>query len=372
MRIESIDVYLVALPLRQPQPNEPRAADKLETVIVRLGGGGASGWGEASPGNSPRMHAEWAAGAFACLRDWLAPALVGADLPTGKDLQDRLGVFRGNQFAKSALDAAWWDLKARLENRPLHQVLGGTRSAVELGVSFDRMDTIDELLAKMKAAFEAGFSRVELKIRPGWDVHMLNIMRHEFPVETVHGDFEGALRLNHMEMLCRMDDFHLAMIEQPLAPDDLVGHAMVQETIRTPVCLDEGVATLEQADMALELHSGQYVNVKPGRVGGITPAVAIHDACHEKCTPCFVGAMPQTAIGSRAGLALASKANFTYPTDYVDSASLFTEDLAPPAVPARDPADGKLRIALWSEPGLGVEPDQKLLDQFTLRKVVLK
>ena len=177
--------------------------------------------------------------------------------------------------------------------------------------------------------------------------------------------------MDHMELLCRLDDFTLAMVEQPLPPDDLVGHAMVQEALRTPICLDEAVTTPEQADMALELKSAQYLNIKPGRVGGLTPSVAIHDAAHDACTPCWVGAVDQTAVGFRHGLALASKANFTYPADYHPPGGMLQRDLAEMPAPVRDDADGTLHVRLWSEPGIGAEPDAKLLDDFCLARAVV-
>jgi len=368
MQIDSIEVFHVALPLRRPLTTPGGPADALETVLVRMESSQAVGWGEASPGNAPAAGSEWAAGVFGCVRDWLAPALVGRMVDSGKALQDRLAGFRGNQFAKAALDTAWWDLHARIAGKPLHQVLDGQRDAVEVGVGFDQMETIDELFTAIGKAFEAGYARVELKFRPGWDIQMLNAVRHQFPTQTIHIDVEGALRLDHMEILCRLDDFTVAMVEQPLAADDLVGHAMVQETIRTPICLDESITTPEQANMAIELKSGQFVNVKPGRVGGLTPAVAIHDACHDACVPCWVGAMPQSAVAMRAGLALAARKNFTYPADFFHSDELFVEDLAEPPVPVRDETDGVLRVPLWSEPGIGVEPDPKLLEKFSLAR----
>ncbi len=144
---------------------------------------------------------------------------------------------------------------------------------------------------------------------------MLNFVRHEFPTQDIHGDFEGALTLNHMEILYRLDDFNLCMVEQPLPADDLVGHAMVQEALRTPVCLDESITTPAQADMALELHSAKYLNINPIRVGGLTPAKAIHDAAHEHCVPCYLGLYPGTTISVRAALALAGLPNFGYPPD---------------------------------------------------------
>jgi len=369
MRIDSIELFHVALPLRRPMKTPAGPADALETVLVRMESGQAVGWGETSPGNAPSAGAEWAAGVFTCLRDWLAPAVVGQVIDSGESLQQRLAPFRGNRFAKAGLDTAWWDLNARMADKPLHQLLDGQREAVEVGVGFDRMETIDELFTKLAQAFDAGYARVELKLRPGWEVNMLNEVRHEFPTQRIHVDVEGDLRLDHMEILCRLDDFMLAMVEQPLPADDLVGHAMVQDTIRTPVCLDESVTTPEQADMAIELKSGQYVNLKAGRVGGLTPAVTIHDACHNGCIPCWVGAMPQSAVGMRLGLALAAKKNCTYPADFLASDELFEHDLAEPPVPVREETDGVLRIPLWSGPGIGVEPDAELLEKSCLARV---
>lgn len=340
----------------------------METVLVRMRSGDASGWGEASPGNAPLAGPEWAAGVFGCVRDWLAPAVVGSVVDSGGQLAERLQALRGNRFAKAALDTAWWDLQARLKEQPLHQLLDAQRDAVEVGVGFDQMDSIEDFIAAIGRAFEAGYARVELKMRPGWDLQMIDFVRKEFPTQTFHVDVEGALGLQHMEMLCRLDDFDLAMIEQPFPADDLVGHAMVQEAIRTPICLDEGVTTVEQCEMALELQSCRYVNLKPGRVGGLTPAVAIHDACRTGNVGCFVGATPQTAVGARLGLALAAKANCTYPADYLPADQLLQQDLAEPLLPACEEADGKMRIALWSEPGIGVEPDVELLEKHCLAR----
>jgi o-succinylbenzoate synthase len=372
MHIDSIEIFHVALPLRQPQATAWGQIDKLQTVLVKMSGGGLVGWGEASPGNAPLSGPEWAAGVFVCVRDWLAPRLIGTAVHSGQDLQERLADCRGNPYAKAALDTAWWDLHARIQGQPLHQLLGKSREAIDVGASFDRMETIDQLLEAMGKAFEAGYSRIELKFRPGWDVHMLNAVRHTFAAQRIHIDCEGALGLEHMEMLCRLDDFSLVMIEQPLAPHDLVGHAMVQETIRTPLCLDESITSRELAEIAVELHSARYINLKPGRVGGLTPALAIHDACHDGCVPCWVGATPQTAVGSRIGLALAAKSNCTYPADLFDSRLVLQTDLADPPSPVRDSADGVLRVPLWSEPGIGVEPDMELLEKHCLEKAQLR
>jgi O-succinylbenzoate synthase len=368
MQIDSIEVFHVALPRRRPIETAGRQLDKLETVLLRMQSGDAAGWGEASPGGAPLAGPDWAAAVFACLRDWLAPAVVGRMIDSAEQLAERLEPFRGNRFAKAAVDTAWWDLSARIQDQPLHQLLGGRREAVEVGPTFDRMESIEEFFALIGEAFQAGFARVKLMFRPGWDVQMVDAVRKEFPAETFHIDVEGALGLEHMEMLCRLDDFDLAMIEQPLPPDDLVGHAMVQETVRTAICLDEGVTTPAQAEMALDLKSCRYMNLEPGRVGGLTPAVAIHDACQENHVCCFVGAMPQSAVGARIGLALAAKANCTYPADFLPTNEFLEQDLAEPLLPARDETAGKMQVRLWSQPGLGVEPEAGLLERFCVAR----
>ncbi len=370
MHIDAIELYHVALPRTRPQTTPWGVLASLETVVARIDSGGVSGWGESSPGTAPLAASEWAASVFAAARDWLAPRLVGTLVDSGRELQERLAPFQGNTFAKAAMDTAWWDLHARLQGRPLHDLLGKARDAVELGTSFDRMESIDALLEAIGRAHAAGYGRVELKFRPGWDVHMLNAVRYTFPTERFHIDIEGTMRLEHMEMLCRLDDFSLAMIEQPLAPDDLVGHAMVQEAVRTPIGLDESVTGLHRVEMALDLHSARFLNVTPGRVGGITPALEIHDACHNECVPCWVGTLPQSALGTRIGLALAAKANFSYPVEFVPSEELLQTDLAPPLEPVKG-EDGVLRAPLWSEPGLGVEPDREALERLALGRAKL-
>ncbi|MGQ9575150.1 MAG: o-succinylbenzoate synthase [Thermoguttaceae bacterium] len=366
MRIDTIELFHVALPLKKPLATPAGPATTLQTVLVRMQSGQTAGWGEASPGTGPWAGPEWAGGVFACLRDWLAPRLVGTHVDSGAQLHERLAAVQGNRYAKAALDTAWWDLSARLQAVALPRLLDSARQAVQLGASFDRMESTEEFLAAIGQALEAGFARVELKFRPGWDIPMVAAVRQTYPVQTFHIDVEGTMGLNHMEMLCRLDDFSLAMIEQPLAPDDLVGSAMVQDTIRTPICLDEAITTPHQAEMALDLHSGKYVNLKVGRVGGLTPAIQIHDACQEQGIPCWVGTTPQSGVGVRHGLALAGKANCTYPADFFPSEQVLQTDLVAPLVPTRDPKDGSLQIPLWSEPGIGIDPAPEVLKALCL------
>jgi O-succinylbenzoate synthase len=385
MHIDSLSLFHVALPRKRPQAIAGRPCETLETVLVKLSSGGAVGWGEAAPGNAPTGNGEWAAGAFAVLRDWLAPAVVKTEIDSGKTLTERLMPFRGNQHAKAALDIAWWDLSARMQGRPLHELLGTklpsppaslpqagagscARQAVEVGPCLDQVESTDAFMAAIGAAFEAGFQRVKLKIRPGWALEMLRSVRQEFPGQRFHIDCEGALSMGYMEILYRFDDFSLEMVEQPLASEDLVAHAMLQESLRTPICLDESIASPLAAEMALDLKSCRHVNLKAGRVGGLTAALTILEACQAAEVNCWGGAAAQSAIGARADLALAACTRSAYPADFFSSASELTEDLAEPLLPFRDASDGAVRIACAAEAGLGVVPDARRLEEFMLQK----
>ncbi|MEJ5340178.1 MAG: enolase C-terminal domain-like protein [Thermogutta sp.] len=379
MRISRIDLYLLNIPLNSPLrfetvPYSPNVQEwpELQTVLVCLWSGDICGWGEAAPGNGPFWTAEWSAGAYRVLRDWISPLVLHKEFNASSELAECLAIVRGHRAAKAALDIAFWDLKSRIEGRPLYAALGGTNRELPLGTIIDRPNypDLERFVQAVADAFQKGFSRVAVKIRPGLDLQLLNVLRHEFPVADIHGDLEGALNLGQMEIIYRFDDFNLRMLEQPLSADDLVGHAMVQEALRTPICLDESITTPAQADMALELHSAKYFNLNPVRVGGLTPALAIHQAAHEHCVPCYLGMYPQTAVGTRAALALGTLSNFCYPADYWGP-NLLAEDVGEPVTFERDSEDGKIRAKLWENPGLGITPDPKQFRQWILEEAHL-
>ncbi|MGD9126577.1 MAG: enolase C-terminal domain-like protein [Planctomycetia bacterium] len=362
MFIDAVELYYVELPLKQDFPGNSDAT--LQTVLVRLDSGPHSGWGEASPGNAPRRNGEWAGGVFQTLKTWFAPAILGQRIDTGEALQEHLEPFRGNAFAKSALDIAWWDLASRIDEKPLHETIGANRDSVPLGLSFDREDSTEAFLARIKKALDDGYSRIELKFRPGWEIDMLRFVRSEVEIPHLHIDCEAGLRLDHLDIFHRLDDFFLTMIKQPLAADDLVGHAMLAEEITTPICLDDSITTLQQAEMAAELKSCQTINLKLGRLGGITPALTIADFCQEAQLDCYVGTDLQSAIGQRAGLALAARDQFTYPTDFIVSTDRFEADLADPI--STDLIDGRRCAQLSPAPGLGIIPAPDRLERYTV------
>jgi O-succinylbenzoate synthase len=298
-----------------------------------MASGSLAGWGEASSLAAPCYSPEWAGGVFAVAKLWLAPALVGQTIHSGDELHQRLAHFKGNQFAKAALDTAWWSLRSQAACKPLHELLSENagciaRSEVPVGADFGVMDSIDELLPGVGSAVAEGFPRIKLKFRPGWDLPMLRAVRRQHPTHPIHIDTNSGYRLADLPLFREVDELGLAMIEQPLAHDDLVDHGELSWQIRTPICLDESITGLRQAEQAIALASCRYVNVKPGRVGGLTTAVKIHNACQSAGIPCWVGGMLESAVGASHCVALAMLPNFTYPADIFPSSRFYHDDLA--------------------------------------------
>ncbi len=328
MKIDRIELFHVAMPLIYPWRTAYGEDADIHSVLCRVTSGSVDGWGESAPFAAPCYSPEWAGGVFALARDWLAPRLVGREIATGEELQGSLGLFKGNPFAKAALDTAWWSLRSRIEGKPLHMLLGAHRDRVPVGADFGVMDSLDDLLEGIGRAVAEGFPRVKLKFRPGWDIPMLRAVRKQFDTHSFHIDCNSGYTLADLEMFQQVDEFNLAMIEQPLPHDDLVDHAELARQIRTPVCLDESLTHLRQVQQAIALGSCRYVNIKPGRVGGLTNAVAIHDACRQAGIPCWVGGMLESAVGASFCIALAMLDNFTYPADIFPSARFYDCDLA--------------------------------------------
>jgi len=360
--IERIDLYHVAMPLISPWRTAYGEDAVIESVLVKMSGGGMVGWGETSPLASPTYSPEWAAGVFHTAKRWLAPRLVGQDITSGRQLQERLALVKGNYFAKAGLDTAWWDLHARLQQQPLHRLLGGTNPEVVVGADIGVMDRIEDLLAEFGKAVTAGFTRVKLKFRPGWDLPMIRAVRKAFPDTVVHIDCNSGYRLEDADLFRALDEFNLAMIEQPLAHDDLIDHAALQKQIRTPICLDESITSLDRTRQALALGSCRYVNIKPGRVGGLTNAVAILDICRRSGIPCWVGGMLESAIGVAHCLALATLPGFSYPADIFPSSRFYRRDLGVPEITLSGPS----HIRALDEPGIGTVPDPDALARMTV------
>ena len=368
MKIDRIELYHVAMPLIYPWRTAYGEDAAIDSVLCRMWSGSVYGWGEGTPFAAPFYSSEWAAGQFGLVRDWLAPAILGKDVHSGEDLQDQLAIYKGNPFAKAVLDTAWWSLSANMMGKPLHVALGATRDEVPIGADFGGKDSIDDLLQNVGKAVEGGFPRIKLKFRPGWDIQMLTAVRSQHPDYTFHIDCNSGYRLKDLPMFEQLDSFGLAMIEQPLQHDDLVDHAHLQSRIQTPVCLDESITTCRQAEQAVDLKSCQYVNIKPGRVGGLTRAVAIHNICRDAGIPCWVGGMLESSTGVSMCTALGMLDNFTYPGDLFPSSWLYHEDLSDPPLEMHRSSDG---IPSMRAPVKLPEPVPERLKKLTVQHAVV-
>ncbi len=355
MRIDRIDLFHVAMPLIYPWRTAYGEDAAVHSVLCRMSSGSLEAWGESSPFAAPCYSPEWAGGVFAVCRDWLVPMLLGKTIDSGRDLQAQLGLFKGNPFAKAVLDTAWWSLESKRTGRPLHHLLGATRCEIPVGADFGVMDCVGDLLELVALAVEQRFQRVKLKYRPGWDLPIVRAVRQQHPQLTIHIDCNSGYRLTDLKMFQELDELGLAMFEQPLAHDDLNDHAELQRHVTTPICLDESVAHPRHAEQAIRLGSCQIMNVKPGRVGGLTNALVIHDLCRDAGIPCWVGGMLESATGAAHCVALGMLENFTYPADIFPSSRFYLEDLSDPPLSLTtlpDGSPGVRALELLPEPDL--------------------
>jgi O-succinylbenzoate synthase len=368
MKIDAVEVYLVSMPLISPWRAAHGDEATIESVFVRLVCGESFGWGESSPLATPTYSPEWSRGVFLMVHGFLAPMLIGKRIDSGEELQRLLAPVKGNHFAKAALDLAWWDLQARMASMPLWKLLGGRRRVVEVGADFGVKDSIGELLQAIDEALQAGYKRVKLKFRPGWDLPMIRAVRKAFPEAVFHVDCNSAYHLEDLDMLRSLDEFELAMIEQPLAYDDLLDHAELQRQIRTRICLDESITSTARARQAAQIKACGWVNIKPGRVGGLTTAVQIQDLCLAAGIPCWVGGMLESSLGAHQCLALATLPNFLYPNDIFPSATYYRTDLCDPPVVL----SGASQVTAPDTPGSGAEPNPARLKAQTLQRVIVR
>jgi o-succinylbenzoate synthase len=364
MIIEAIDVHWVRIPLAFVWRTSYADQRVTDTILVRMESGGHHAWGESCPPFVPAYSSEHTLGTFHTVREHLAPRLVGQNLQTAADLLDRIAFVKGNQFARSAVEIAWWVLEAKRRSVPLHVALGGAGDHVAVGADFGIQDSLDALMAKVQRAIDGGFPRIKLKFRPGWDLDMVDAVRSTFPRFTFHIDCNAAYTPADTDLFRKLDRYGLAMIEQPLADDgmSLVNHAELQSRIDTPVCLDESVHSVAHAEAAIRLGSCRVVNVKMGRVGGLTASREIQALCAGHGIPCWVGGMLESAVGGAICAELAMLPNFTYPGDIFPSSYFYGNDLGKPEIVLSGPG----QVATSRVPGIPQEPDPDLLAQWTV------
>jgi len=364
MLIERIDVYWVRVPLAVVWRTSYADQSVTDTLGVRMESEGQHAWGESCPPYIPAYSADHTLATYHTVREHLAPRLIGQDVHTAQALLDRIDFVKGNQFARAALEIAWWVLEAKRQGVPLHVALGGKADTVAVGADFGVQDSLDILMQKIQGAIDQGFPRIKLKFRPGWDLDMVAAVRSTFPKLTFHIDCNAAYSPADTELFRKLDRYQLAMIEQPLADDgmSLVNHADLQARIETPVCLDESALSLTHVEAAIRLGACRVVNVKMARVGGLEASRRIQALCAGHGIPCWIGGMLETAIGGAICAELATLPNFTYPGDIFPSSNFYANDLGKPEIVLT----GGGEVATSRVPGIAQAPDPELLARWTV------
>lgn len=368
MRVDAIEVYYVALPLKYPWKTAYGEDYEIHSVLVKMTGGDEVGWAETTPFYAPTYSPETAMSAFYCIKEFFAPQIVGRTIESADELNAILSMFKGNPFAKAGVEMAWWMLKARLQRQPLHELLGGTRKRVDAGADFGVQDSIDMLLGNIEQALKRGHKRVKLKVRKGWDLEVLKAVRAAFPDATFHIDCNAGYTLDDLPFFKAVDKLGLAMIEQPLHHDDLLEHAQLQKQIETPICLDESIKSVRDMEWAIRLGSCRYVNIKPGRVGGLQNAVTIHNLARDAGIPAWVGGMLESGIGAGICVELATLDNFVYPGDLFPSERFYQQDLTEPPLVLNDDCT----FTPSEVPGTPYQPVQERIDRVTKHYAVIR
>lgn len=367
MRVERAELRQVELPLVFPFETSFGREDTKSCVLVRLYAAGLEGWGEAPAAAAPLYNEETVGTAWHVLEEFILPLLLGRDLSHPREFPPLVRHLRRHHMAKAGVEAALWDLFCQAQGSSLAQALGGTRPAVDVGVSLGIEAEIGTLLRRIEEFLNRGYRRIKVKIKPGWDVAVVRAIRRTFGKIPLQVDANSAYTPAQASLLRELDDFDLLLIEQPLGEDDIVDHAALQAQLRTPICLDESIVTPDDARKALDLGSCRVINVKAARLSGLTAGIQTHDLCQSRGIPVWCGGLLETGIGRAANIALASLPNFLLPADLSASDRYFHEDIIDPPVTLN--ANGTITVP--QGPGLGFVVNVDRVQRCTVRSTTI-
>jgi len=368
MRIDAIILRELHLSLVRPFETSFGVTAKRRILLAEIQSEGLTGWGECTAGEHPYFSPESTDTAWQVMTQELGPLLLAESPRWGGDCPGIFKRIRGNRMAKATLENAIWDVEAQREGIPLSQLLGGVRETIPCGVSIGIQPSIPELLEVIERELAAGYQRIKLKCKPGWDVEVFEKVRHRWPGIMLSCDANSAYKLRDADHLTAFDAFDLLMIEQPLWHDDFYYHSMLQKRLNTPICLDESIRNRRDALAAIEMESCKIVNVKLGRVGGFSEAIAVHNAAQGRGIPVWCGGMLESGIGRAHNIALSSLENFSLPGDISASARYWVEDLIEPEVTVSPAGE----IVVPTTPGRGYEVRTDLVERLTVRKETMR
>ncbi len=364
MKIDAILLREIQMPLVKPFETSFGVTRARRIMLVEVKAEGYTGWGECVAGEHPWYSEESIDTAWLVGAQELGPLLAASEPEHGGKCPGIFGRVRGNRMAKAAFENAVWDLDAQLQNVSLASLLGGTRKTIPCGVSLGIQPAIEQLLAEVEGALADGYQRIKLKCRRGWDLKVFEAVRERWPDIQLSCDANSAYRMRDTSHLAEFDHFNMVMIEQPLWADDFYYHSMLQKQIDTPICLDEPIRNRRDALAAIEMGSCRIINIKNGRVGGFSEAIAVHNAALERGIPVWCGGMLETGIGRSHNIALASLANFSLPGDVSASARYWKDDIVEPGVVVS--AEGEITVP--TAPGRGYAVRTDLIERLTVRR----
>ena len=368
MRIEAITLREIQMPLVHFFETSFGRTTERRILLVTLHTDGPEGWGECVAGEDPFYSEESIDTAWYAIERYLGPALLGKAVEKGSDAPALFARVRGHRMAKGAIENALWDAEAQVRQTPLWKLLGGTRESIACGVSIGIQNSVEQLLEKIETEVNAGYQRIKVKCKPGWDVEVFARIRERWPKILLSCDANSAYTLEQLEHLKKFDQFNLLMIEQPLWHDDFYFHARLQKQLTTKICLDEAIRNRRDAAAAAELGACKIINIKVGRVGGLTEAVAVHDVTSRAGIPVWCGGMLEAGIGRSHNIALSTLQNFWLPGDVSASKRYWKEDVIDPAVEVSP--EGFIKAP--TTPGRGFAIKTDLIEKLTTRKQTLR
>ena len=368
-QIERILIRQIRMPLVHFFETSFSRTYARDIVLVEVMSDGLSGWGEVTAGENPFYNEEWTASIWPLLTNYIAPRILHHSFESANDIFDRTAHIRGHFMTRGGVEAAIWDLESRRANVSLAQFIGGkARTEIPCGVSIGIQDSVTQLLENIATELAAGYQRIKIKIKPGWDLDVVRQVRENFPNILLMADANSAYTLSDTEHLKCLDEFRLMMIEQPLAHDDILDHAILQAQLRTPICLDECIRTAHHAQQAIALNACGILNIKLGRVGGFREAKQIHDFAHAHGIPVWCGGMLESGIGRAHNIALSTLPGFTLPGDVSASKRYWTRDIIHPPVEVLSAGT----ITVPTAPGFGYDIDLDYLKSITVREELLQ
>ncbi len=362
MKIDSITLHHLSMPLVAPfETSFGRETDR-ECVLIEIKSEGLTGYGECVATRDPGYNYETTGTAIHILKDFIIPLMLGRDVKDAVDFQNLVSGIRGHYLAKAGVEMALWDLLGKRENKSLRALLGGVRDKVEVGVSVGIQASAQGLVRTVADYISQGYARIKIKIKPGRDVEDASAIRKEFPKIRLQVDANSAYSLDDVQTLKPLDALNLLLIEQPLFEDDIWDHHKLQEQFETPICLDESIVSPRHARYAIEMKACRVINIKAGRLGGLSQAVMVHDLCKEVSMPVWCGGMLETGIGRASNVALASLPNFILPGDISASDRYYARDITN----ERFVLNSDSTIDVPQGAGLGVTIDEDALRKFSL------